>query len=154
MFRITGAYTRNICITNAYEQEKNTIKTTLDLFFSLITATFAKETRNQVQCSMNQILMEKKNALHDLCKTYKVKSMYAFGSVNTPAFSELSDIDLLIDFMPDLSAEEYTDAYFMLHAELSQLFNRKIDLITQRSLSNPYFIADIERNKLILYGKS
>ncbi len=103
---------------------------------------------------MNQILLEKQSALHSLCKTYKVKNMYAFGSVNTPAFSEFSDIDLLIDFMPDLSAEEYADAYFMLHAELSQLFNRKIDLITQRSLSNPYFIADIEKNKLKLYGES
>ena len=124
------------------------------MFFSIITIIFAEEIGNKILCNMNKILLEKKDDLHNLCKMYKVKSMYAFGSVNTPHFSELSDIDLLIDFMPDLTAEEYTDAYFMLRAELSQLFNRKIDLVTQRSLSNPYFIADIEKNKLILYGES
>lgn len=103
---------------------------------------------------MNQILLEKQSALHSLCKMYKVKFMYAFGSINTPAFSRFSDIDLLVDFLPGLSAEEYTDAYFTLHTALSKLFNRKIDLVTQRSLANPYFIADIEKNKLKLYGES
>lgn len=103
---------------------------------------------------MNVILKEKQDMLHLLCKKYKVKQMYAFGSVNTPDFTEASDIDLLISFLPGISAEEYADAYFMLHTELARLFNRKIDLVTQRSLSNPYFIAEIEKNKTLLYGES
>lgn len=103
---------------------------------------------------MNQILLNNQEALNGLCKIYKVKCLYAFGSVNTSAFTEDSDIDLLIDFMSELSPEEYADAYFMLHAELSKLFNRKIDLVTKRSLSNPYFIADVENTKLLLYGES
>lgn len=35
------------------------------------------------------------------------------GSVNTPRFTEKSDIDLLIEFEPDISIEEYTDNYFL-----------------------------------------
>ena len=99
---------------------------------------------------MNHILHNKLEALKELCRRYKVKSLYAFGSVNTPRFTEKSDIDLLIEFEPDI--EEYTDNYFLLHNKLTELFRRKIDLVTHRSLSNPFFIADVEQTKQLLYG--
>ena len=67
---------------------------------------------------MNHILHNKLEALKELCRRYKVKSLYAFGSVNTPRFTEKSDIDLLIEFEPDISIEEYTDNYFLLHLSL------------------------------------
>lgn len=101
---------------------------------------------------MNHILHNKLETLKELCRHYKVKSLYAFGSVNTPRFTESSDIDLLIEFEPDISIEEYTDNYFLLHSKLSELFRRKIDLVTRRSLSNPFFIADVEQTKQLLYG--
>ena len=41
---------------------------------------------------MNHILHNKLEALKELCRRYKVKSLYAFGSVNTPRFTEKSDI--------------------------------------------------------------
>ena len=46
---------------------------------------------------MNKIIHEQMDALKTLCKRYKVKSLYAFGSINTPQFTDKSDIDLLID---------------------------------------------------------
>lgn len=101
---------------------------------------------------MNRILHSKLDVLKELCRRYKVKSLYAFGSVNTPQFTENSDIDLLLEFEPDISIEEYTDNYFFLHNELTDLFRRKIDLVTRRSLSNPFFIADIDQTKQLLYG--
>jgi predicted nucleotidyltransferase len=58
---------------------------------------------------MNHILHNKLEALKELCRRYKVKSLYAFGSVNTPRFTEKSDIDLLIEFEPDISFEEIKD---------------------------------------------
>lgn len=101
---------------------------------------------------MNHILHTKLEAVKELCRRYKVKSLYAFGSVNTPRFTDKSDIDFLIEFEPDISIEEYTDNYFLLHNKLAELFKRKIDLVTRRSLSNPFFIADVERTKQLLYG--
>ena len=41
---------------------------------------------------MNHILHNKLEALKELCRRYKVKSLHAFGSVNTPRFTEKSDI--------------------------------------------------------------
>lgn len=77
--------------------------------------------------------------------------MYAFGSVCTDRFNDNSDIDLLISF-DDLSIEQYTDNYFDLHYKLQDLFSRKIDLLTDNSLSNPYFIKGIEQTKQLIYA--
>lgn len=101
---------------------------------------------------MNSIIEEKITVLKNLCKQYKIKSLYTFGSVNSNKFNDTSDIDFLISFENDISIEEYTDNYFSFHYKLQELFNRNIDLLTENSLSNPYFIKSIEQSKQLLYG--
>lgn len=99
---------------------------------------------------MNKVITDKIDELKRLCNLYSVKSMYAFGSVCTDKFNESSDIDLLISF-DNLSIEQYTNNYFNLHYKLQDLFSRKIDLLTDRSLSNPYFIKGVEQTKQLIY---
>ena len=101
--------------------------------------------------NMNKILKDKITDLKDLCKVYKVRSMYAFGSVCTDNFNENSDVDILISF-DNLTFEQYTDNYFDLHYKLQALFNRRIDLLTENSLSNPYFIKGVEQTKQLIYA--
>ena len=100
---------------------------------------------------MNRIISDRIDELKRLCNIYNVKSMYAFGSVCTDKFNDNSDIDFLISF-DDLSIEQYTDNYFDLHYKLQDLFSRKIDLLTDNSLSNPYFIIGIEQTKQLIYA--
>ena len=100
---------------------------------------------------MNRIILDRIEELKGLCNIYNVKSMYAFGSVCTDKFNDNSDIDLLISFN-NLSIEQYTDNYFDLHYKLQDLFSRKIDLLTENSLSNPYFIKGIEQTKQLIYA--
>ncbi len=100
---------------------------------------------------MQGFIKDKLNDLKILCQDYDVKTMYVFGSACTDKFSENSDIDILISFK-DISIEKYTDNYFELHHKLEELFNRKIDLLTENSLSNPYFIESIEETKQLLYA--
>lgn len=100
---------------------------------------------------MNKIIDDKIQALRELCKRYDVKTLYLFGSVCSDKFKNDSDIDILISFK-DLSIERYTDNYFELHYKLEELFNRKIDLLTENSLSNPFFIESIEETKQLLYA--
>ena len=52
-----------------------------------------------------------KSDIDILCKTHKVKSLYAFGSVLTEKFSKESDIDLIVDFT-NIGVEDYADNYF------------------------------------------
>ena len=100
---------------------------------------------------MKSILFDHIEEVKKMCKTYQVKSLYVFGSVCTEAFTERSDIDFLLVFEPDISVKEYTDNYFTLLYNLQEIFGRKVDLITNRSLSNPYFIQSIEKTKEIVY---
>ena len=99
----------------------------------------SEKTDNKLEKTMQKILIDKIEDLIKLCNIYSVKSMYAFGSVCTDKFNENSDIDLLITF-ENLSIEQYTDNYFDLHYKLEALFQREIDLLTDKSLSIPYFI--------------
>jgi predicted nucleotidyltransferase len=101
---------------------------------------------------MNSIIQNQLNTIKELCKQYKVRSLYTFGSVNTPNFTDKSDIDLLIDFDQDISIENYTDNFFTLREKFSKLFKRDIDLVTCRSLSNPFFIQDVEQSKVLISG--
>jgi predicted nucleotidyltransferase len=100
---------------------------------------------------MQNLIETYKNELKSLCEKYDVKIMYVFGSAVTSDFSESSDVDILISFK-DISFEKYTDNYFELHEALVNLFQRKVDLVTERSLSNPYFIESIEKTKQLLYA--
>ena len=100
---------------------------------------------------MIKIIEDNIDVLRELCQTYDVKTMYVFGSVCTDDFKDDSDIDILISFK-DISIEKYTDNYFELHYRLEELFNRKIELLTENSLSNPYFIESVEETKQLLYA--
>ncbi len=100
---------------------------------------------------MNPIFQDRIDEIREICKAYEVRDLYSFGSVNTLSFRGDSDIDLLISFN-DISIEEYANNYFDLHYKFEELFNRRIDLVTTNSLSNPYFIKSIDRTKTLIYA--
>lgn len=100
---------------------------------------------------MQKIIKDNVDNLKKLCISLGIKRMYAFGSVVSGRFRDDSDIDLLISFNDDLSIEQYTDNYFSLQYKLRNLFNRNIDLVTERTLSNPYFIESINETKQLIY---
>lgn len=89
----------------------------------------------------------------DLCQKHKVKTLSVFGSILTDRFNDQSDVDLLVDF--DTTNHEkwdYVTNYFDFRDALEQLFDRKVDLIEARGLRNKYFIANVNRTKLMIYG--
>jgi len=100
---------------------------------------------------MQALLKNKKEAIGQICRMYGVKRLYAFGSVMTDKFRNDSDIDFLISFSDDLSIDDYTNNYFSLHYKLRDLLQREIDLVTERTLSNPYFIESINATKELVY---
>jgi len=102
---------------------------------------------------MNSIVADKIPQLVELCKKYRVVRMYLFGSAARDDFDpEKSDIDFLIAFSTSLSFGDYADNYFDLMFELEDMFGRKIDLVTEKSLASPYFIANVERTKQLIYA--
>jgi predicted nucleotidyltransferase len=100
---------------------------------------------------MQKLLKENMEGIEALCRMHNVKSLYAFGSVCTDQFNENSDVDLLVSLDP-MDYGDYADTFFVLADKFESLFQRPVDLITVKSLSNPYFIDSINRTKTQIYG--
>ena len=90
-------------------------------------------------------------SIKTLCEKYKVKRLFAFGSVLTNRFTDKSDIDLVVDF-EEIPLEDYADNYFDLKDALSALFKRKIDLLEDKAIRNPILRKNIDQYKQLIYG--
>ncbi|WP_417909263.1 nucleotidyltransferase family protein [Candidatus Electronema sp. PJ] len=101
--------------------------------------------------NVNKIISDNFDKISALCASHKVRQMFAFGSVCTDRFSPSSDIDLLIAFEP-MDFGDYADNYFRIAEEFERLLQRKVDLVTENSLANPFFIKAINRTKVKIYG--
>ena len=89
----------------------------------------------------------------ELCRRYKVKTLYVFGSILTPRFRKDSDIDLLVRFKKDeINLLDYADNFYDFQTSLETLLGRKIDLVCEDSIKNPYFRQEVDTKKRLLYG--
>ena len=88
----------------------------------------------------------------ELLKKHKIKSAYVFGSVLSDRFNEESDVDFLVNLQDGLDPVEAGGHLWDLGYDLEDLLSRKIDLITERSLKNPYFIKELNETKFPIYG--
>jgi uncharacterized protein len=100
---------------------------------------------------LSNVLTNKLPQLIQLLKAHRVKRAYAFGSVCTNKFNEDSDIDILIAFEEGMNPVQYSTIYFDLVEKLEHLLQRPIDLVTEYSLKNPYFIKTINKTKVPIY---
>jgi len=90
--------------------------------------------------------------ISELCKKYKVKTLSVFGSILTDRFNDESDVDLLVDFNSEINHNNYADNYFDFYYDLKSLFGREVDLVDETSIKNPYFRAEVDETKHLIYG--
>jgi predicted nucleotidyltransferase len=88
----------------------------------------------------------------ELFKKHKVKNAYVFGSVLTTKFNQESDLDFIVNLQDGLEPVDAGGHLWDLEFELENLLHRKIDLLTERSLKNPYFIKELNETKFPIYG--
>ncbi|MDE6279698.1 MAG: nucleotidyltransferase domain-containing protein [Paramuribaculum sp.] len=86
-----------------------------------------------------------------LCKKYKVAKLWVFGSILTPRFNDQSDVDFSVEF--DRKAiDDMFVVFFDFVEELQTLLNRKIDLVDETAIKNPYFRKQLDATKQLIYG--
>lgn len=68
----------------------------------------------------------------DLCRRYQVRQIQLFGSALRDDFGPESDVDVLVEFEPD--AQIGFVALSRMQRELSELFQRPVDLVPQEGL--------------------
>ena len=102
---------------------------------------------------MNSVISERMEDLARLCEERRVARLDVFGSAVTGEFNpETSDLDFLVAFR-DPSDDEFRESMELGHA-LEALFGRKVDVVSERSITNPYFRANIEDTREPVYPKS
>lgn len=80
------------------------------------------------------------DAIRSACERFGVERLRIFGSALTDRFNpETSDIDFLVTFRP--GRENLFHDYFDLKSELERIVGRRVDLVTERSVKNPFFKA-------------
>ena len=92
-----------------------------------------------------------KNQIISLCESHEVEKLYLFGSATSDDFSANSDVDFLVKFKT-IDLKNYFINYYTLKQELKSLLKRKIDLLEEQTLKNPYLIQSINKNKQLIYG--
>ena len=91
------------------------------------------------------------NYFDALCRDHKVKFLYAFGSSVTDRFDyEKSDIDFLVE-IDDEDPIERGEKLISLWDLFELFFHRKIDLLTDSSIRNPFLRKNIDSTKVLIY---
>jgi len=99
-----------------------------------------------------KILKQHIDQIIQLCELNQIKSLFAFGSVTSDKFHSSSDIDLVVD-IDDNDPISYSDKYFNLKFQLEAILKRQIDLLEQKSIRNRFLKSEIDRTKVLIYGK-
>jgi uncharacterized protein len=88
----------------------------------------------------------------ELCRRYHVQRLDVFGSAArvTDFDPARSDVDLLVTYLPGHGAN--FGAYLDLRDALTSLLGRRVDLVMENAVENPYVRAGIERSRQPLYG--
>ena len=101
---------------------------------------------------MIPLLDENRSELDQLCRQHRVNRLEIFGSAADGTFDPTrSDLDFLVDFLPVEAGRLAPDYFGLLHA-LEDLFHRKIDLVMEQAIRNPYFRQGVDRSRRTIYA--
>ena len=99
---------------------------------------------------MDALLQQHLPEIQQLMRQYGVQRAYLFGSAAKGTMREDSNVDFIIHFPEDMHYTTYANNYFALAEALEKLLNRDVELVTERTLKNPYLLQTINQHKLQL----
>ncbi len=99
---------------------------------------------------MEKIIQQHLPQIKQLMQQYGVETAYLFGSAATGTMNKDSDVDFIIRFPDDMHYTTYADNYFALADALEALLKKNVELVTEKTLKNPYLVQSINRHKLQL----
>ncbi len=100
---------------------------------------------------MSPLLELHRESLARLCRRFGVRRLAAFGSAVRADFRPESDVDLLVEF-EDVNAPGYADRFVDFAESAETILGRSVDLLTTRSLRNPYLRRRIEQEAVEIHA--
>ena len=86
------------------------------------------------------------------CRKYDVARLDIFGSAVRSDFDPTrSDLDFLVEFN-NFTVNNAADRFFDFLFDLEKLFGRKIDLVSDSAIRNPYFRRSVDAERVNLYA--
>ncbi|WP_317195988.1 hypothetical protein [Litoribacter ruber] len=61
-------------------------------------------------------------------------------------------MDFLVEFSDDIDVLDHADNYFSLLDQLQKILNRKVDLVSSKSLKNPILKEEVYQSKVDLFA--
>lgn len=101
---------------------------------------------------MISLIEQSKPALAELCRHFKVSRLFVFGSGVSSRFDpDASDLDFLVELDDRQPTKSYADRYLGLADALERLFGRRVDLLTEQSIRNPYLRREVQATRELIY---
>lgn len=104
--------------------------------------TLSEATSNRLGISHDQVVR--------FCRRWLVAEMALFGSILRDDFRPDSDIDVLVDFLPEATWSLFDISRMRL--DLSSLLGREADLVQTNGLRNPFRRRAILSNREVIYA--
>jgi predicted nucleotidyltransferase len=103
---------------------------------------------------MTALVEMRAGALAELCQQFSVHRLYLFGSAVGDHFNvDTSDLDFLVSLKDREPTGRYADRFLGFGDALESLFGRRVDLVTEESIRNPYFRREVESTRQLIYGE-
>lgn len=101
---------------------------------------------------MNILVERNLEDITRLCRQYRVRRLAAFGSILRGDFEpERSDADFLVEFEA-LPVAERVQNYLGLREALASLLARRVDLVEDGAIRNPYILKRVAEQEQVLYA--
>ena len=101
---------------------------------------------------MNEMLLTHIPAdeIREYCTRQPIRRLSVFGSAVRNELTAESDIDLLVEYLPDAPVGYFSMARHMI--DFAEIIGRRVDLATPNSLS-PYIRQEVLDSAELLYAK-
>ena len=101
---------------------------------------------------MNDVIEKHREQIARLCGKHGIKRLEVFGSAARGDFDPAtSDVDFFYEFDPS-AIGSLSDRFFGLIEDLEKLLGTKVDLVSAKDVTNPYFLEVANRHRQTLYA--
>jgi uncharacterized protein len=92
-----------------------------------------------------QVIQKSKAKIIEICRKHQIRELSLFGSQIRGDFTDDSDFDFLVDFLPD--AERDFIVFGRIQNELEEIVNSRVDLVPKNGLKElirPQVLSEAE----------
>ncbi len=103
---------------------------------------------------MIDLLQRLQPEIADICRRQGIYRLDVFGSAATGQFDpRTSDVDFIAEFDDSSTAGGLLDRYLELATRLEALLETPVEIITPRSIRNPYFRESVNTSRETVYAR-